>query len=188
MQKAGPRERIMETATRLFYRQGFNSTGINQILEEAKVAKASLYQHFSSKEDLGLHYLKASRESWFAGLDQWTGMKKAPAQKVAACFDFLEYVMQQEDFLGCKFINMLSEIGESCAAMYAEILAHKTKLRAYFAQLVNDALPAREGEGAGLTADAIYLLFEGAIVETKICRNTWPIRKARQMSLQLLER
>ena len=46
------RERILDTAARLFYAQGYNSTGINQVIKEANVAKASLYQHFPSKEDL----------------------------------------------------------------------------------------------------------------------------------------
>ena len=47
-----PRERILDTATILFHQQGYNSTGINQIISEAKVAKASFYQHFKSKDDL----------------------------------------------------------------------------------------------------------------------------------------
>ena len=64
MSKLGPPERILETASRLFYIQD-NNTGINQILDEAKVANASLYQHFGSKDELGIHYLKAAREELF---------------------------------------------------------------------------------------------------------------------------
>jgi TetR/AcrR family transcriptional regulator, transcriptional repressor for nem operon len=55
---AGPRERILERAADLFYRQGYSSTGINQILEEAGAHKASLYRYFETKEDLGLAYLE----------------------------------------------------------------------------------------------------------------------------------
>ena len=68
MNRLGPRERILETASRLFYTQGYNNTGINQILDEAKVAKASLYLHFGSKDELGIHYLKAGRKEWFEGV------------------------------------------------------------------------------------------------------------------------
>ena len=46
------RQRILETATLLFYRQGINNTGINQIISESKVAKASFYQYFPSKANL----------------------------------------------------------------------------------------------------------------------------------------
>jgi len=186
MDKSGPKERILETATRLFHQQGYNSTGINQILEEAKVAKASLYQHFTSKDEVGLHYLQASRLEWFAGLDQWTGKKKAPLQKLLACFDFLEYAMQQNGFLGCKFINMLSEIGNSSPAMSKEILAHKAKLRNYMKAFIKDALHDRPASLTDLTGDAIYLLFEGAIVESKIYKEAWPIHKAREMAKHLL--
>ena len=51
------RKKIVDTAARLFYEQGYNSTGINQIIAEAGIAKASLYAHFSSKEDLLKEYL-----------------------------------------------------------------------------------------------------------------------------------
>ena len=64
-QAKAPKERILETAYKLFYAQGYNVTGINQILEESGVAKASLYQHFGSKEDLGIEYIKQVREDWF---------------------------------------------------------------------------------------------------------------------------
>ncbi|MFT6754704.1 MAG: AcrR family transcriptional regulator, partial [Urechidicola sp.] len=52
MRKQGVKERIIATASDLFYNQGYNQTGINQIISEAGVAKASLYQHFRSKEDI----------------------------------------------------------------------------------------------------------------------------------------
>ena len=59
-----PKDRILETASRLFYTQGYNATGINQILEEAKVAKASLYTHYGSKDELGIVYVKSARDEW----------------------------------------------------------------------------------------------------------------------------
>ena len=57
-----PRDRILETASRLFYTQGYNNTGINQLIKAAKVAKASFYEYFPSKEDLLLEYLKVAAE------------------------------------------------------------------------------------------------------------------------------
>lgn len=187
MSKLGPRERILETASRLFYTQGYNNTGINQILDEAKVAKASLYQHFGSKDELGIHYLKAAREEWFGGLDKWVTPKKTPFQKLIACFDFLEYALQQHNFLGCKFINMLSEIGDTSPLMYQEILGHKHKLRLYIKKFIEEALLGRAADEIDVISDAIYLLFEGAIVESKICKDTWPVKKAKKMIRVLLE-
>jgi AcrR family transcriptional regulator len=184
--KQGPRERILETAFRLFYVQGYNNTGINQILDEAKVAKASLYQHFESKDDVGIAYLKAGRIEWFEGLDKWTGAKKAPLQKVLACFDFLEYGLQQNNFLGCKFINMLTEIGDASPVMRKEIMEHKAKLRDYIKHLVKSSLDVEKAEQGDTIGDAIYLLFEGAIIESKIFKNTWPVKAAKNMIKTLI--
>lgn len=186
--KLGPRERILETATRLFHSQGYNNTGINQILAEANVAKASLYQHFGSKDELGVVYLKEGREEWFSGIEQWTSAKKAPAQKLAACFDFLEYALQKDDYLGCKFINILSEVGGNSPLMFKEIIEHKAKLRQYMKGFVEKALEGDEGTDIDFVGDSIYLLYEGAIVESKIYRDTWPVKKARKMAEVLLKR
>jgi AcrR family transcriptional regulator len=186
MSKSGPRERILETAARLFYTQGYNNTGINQILEEAKVAKASLYQHFGSKDELGVHYLKAAREEWFGGLRKWTDPKNIPVQKLLACFDHLEYALQQSNFLGCKFINMLSEIGDTSPLMSKEIIEHKGKLREFMKGFISDALQAKPADEIDVTGDSIYLLYEGAIVESKIYKETWPIKKAKKMIKTLL--
>lgn len=182
----GPKERILETATRLFYKQGYNNTGINQILEEAKVAKASLYQHYGSKEDVGLEYLKAARIEWFEGLDKWTKNKSTALQKVYACFDYLEYALRESEFRGCKFINILSELADSSPPMLTQIVEHKTKLRNYIKNFVKDVLPDEPAK-ADLLGDAIYLLFEGAIVESKIYKDTWPTKSAKKMVKAMLQ-
>jgi len=59
---SSPRDRILQVASDLFYRQGYHATGINQIIREAAVAKASFYDHFSSKEALAVAYLEQRRE------------------------------------------------------------------------------------------------------------------------------
>jgi AcrR family transcriptional regulator len=187
MSKAlGPKQRVLETASRLFYCQGYNATGINQILEEAKVAKASLYQHYGSKDELGIAYLKNAREEWFAGLDKWTSSKNAPKQKVLSCLDFLEYALRMNDFRGCKFINMLAEIADSSPLMRQQIIEHKARLRKYIKDLVIQALPTYNPDKADMIGDSVYLLFEGAIVESKIYKDTWPVKSAKKMIKNLL--
>ncbi|MEL7535330.1 MAG: TetR/AcrR family transcriptional regulator, partial [Bacteroidota bacterium] len=93
-----PRERLIETAERLFYSQGFNATGINQILSESKVARASLYQHFGSKEKLALAYLQNSRENWFSAFETYLSEKTEPIDKIWGAFDFLSNNMIQNEF------------------------------------------------------------------------------------------
>lgn len=185
-QLTGPKERILETASRLFYKQGYNNTGINQILKEAKVAKASLYQHYGSKEDLAMEYLKAARKNWFEGLAQWTNTKNAPLQKVLACFDFLEYTLRNNEFRGCKFINMMSELGDTQSPLQQEILEHKIKLRTYIGDLVKKVISAETQDKSDMISDSIYLLYEGAIVESKIYKDAWPLTSAKRMVRSLL--
>ncbi|MFN8357616.1 MAG: TetR/AcrR family transcriptional regulator [Spirosomataceae bacterium] len=179
----GPRERILETAARLFYEQGYNSTGINQILAEAKVAKASLYQHFSSKDDLGVTYLQQARERWFPKFQGFVEQHNTPKEQLLACFDFMAQSMSQGGFKGCRFINVLVEVGDSSPMMRAQVVAHKTKLRSYLANLIKPLAPPLQVE---LWTNHIYLLFEGAIVESKIYQNDWPLQSAKLIVSSLL--
>ena len=173
--KSDPKQKLLDTASDLFYKQGYNTTGINQILEESGAAKASLYMHYGSKDELGIAYLQNARKDWFANLHAHNSLYSTNKEKLLGCFDFLEKNMIANDFIGCKFINMLSEIGNSNESMRAEILAHKSKLRSLFKALGEDVFM---GDDA-INTDLPYLLFEGAIVESKIYKNPWPIQAAK---------
>ena len=86
--KIGPRERIIETAQSLFFAQGYKATGINQIIKEAKVAKASFYDHFPSKDDLGEAYLNLSSEMVFNRFADVINSKSNPKEGLLGLFDF----------------------------------------------------------------------------------------------------
>jgi AcrR family transcriptional regulator len=176
-----PRERILEKAFQLFYTQGYNLTGINQVLEESKVAKASLYQHFGSKEELGMEYIKKVRKDWFESFENHLARKTDFKEKLLAAFDFLEMNMKQNDFLGCRFLNLLSDIGTTSKKMQNQIIEHKSKLRSYFNDLAKAHIKStKSAENIPNTGDTIFLLFEAAVVESKVHRDVWPIRVAKK--------
>lgn len=177
---SGPRERILKKAYELFYTQGYHVTGINQILEEANVAKASLYQHFGSKEELGVEYIKKVREDWFQAFHTFLSKTTDPGQKVLACFDFLIYNMKLNNFRGCRFLNLLTEIDDSNSAMREQIIEHKAKLRNTFRSMVSELNASCEKSLVRNIADATYLLFEAAIIESKLYKDVWPIQTARK--------
>lgn len=183
MKENGPKDRILATASRLFYEQGYTQTGINQILEEAKVAKASLYQHYGSKDELGIAYLKNEREKWFKLFQTYLDRKMTPLDRIVACFEYLEESQPQRNFKGCRFINLLTELSDSSPKMREQIVEHKSKLRAYFAQLIQQHKPLSPQS----LADSIYLLFEGAIIESKIYQHVWPIVTAKNAVKKMLE-
>lgn len=168
-----PKERILETALRLFHEQGYNTTGINQIISEAGVAKASLYLHFKSKEDLGLEYLKARQQIWFEQLLAFTDESKKEKKKILSAFDFLIHINEKENFRGCSFQNMLSEIQSDESELLAVIQEYKQQLRTFFADIMEN--PKDD------LSDTVYLLFESAMQESQLFKSQWPVERAKKI-------
>ena len=72
-----PRQRVLETVARLFHQQGYNATGVNQIVTESGVVKSSVYQNFGSKEGIAIAYLNERHRYWFKSLyDHIAGKEK----------------------------------------------------------------------------------------------------------------
>ena len=168
-----PKERILETALKLFHEQGYNTTGINQIISEAGVAKASLYLHFKSKEDLGVEYLKARHAIWYEQLLSFTNESKKEKKKILATFDFLIDINEKENFRGCSFLNMLSEIQPDESKLLAVIQDYKQELRKFFADTMENPKDN--------LSDTVYLLFEAAMQESQLFKSQWPVEKAKKI-------
>jgi len=171
-----PKERILDKAFILFHKQGYNSTGINQIIEEAKVAKASFYQHFKSKEDLCVAFLNQRHEYWFCELEKFASKEKNQKSKIEASFDFLIYMNEKENFRGCSFLNLLSEIPSNNTKVLSVIQNHKSDLRNYFRNFIENEL----------MADHIYLLFESCIIESQLFRSNDLIEQSKKIIKTLI--
>lgn len=183
MANSNPAERLLEVADRLFYEQGYGRTGINQIIAEAEVAKASFYQHFPSKEQLAVAYLKRRHCSWFKQLRQIVQNKPEGKMQIFALFDFLEIWLISVNFRGCAFLNMSSEQPALGTDIRNLIAQHKAELRIYIHHLA-----ANLGKSSsGRLADTVLILFEGAIVEAQITHKSWPVAAARTAITHLLE-
>jgi len=171
-----PRERILETAYRLFLGQGYNSTGINQIIEEADVAKASFYQHFRSKEDLCVDVLERRHDYLTLQLQELSAPKRSAKMKVLASFDLISVLNEKEAFRGCAFLNILSEIPADNTKIREVIYSHKDNIRQSFKALL----------GSAELADHIYLLYEGAFVESQLYKDQWPVNRAKKIVNSLI--
>ncbi|UKB78879.1 TetR/AcrR family transcriptional regulator [Chryseobacterium sp. MEBOG07] len=172
-----PRERIIETTFQLFARQGYNSTGINQIISEAEVARASFYQHFKSKEDLCVEFLKVRHEYWFKELNNFVSQETEIRSKTIKAFDFLVYMNEKESFRGCSFLNILSEIPMDNIKILKVIQSHKTDLRNYFLEILND----------DTLSDHIYMLFESSIIESQLFKSNELIEKSKKIATNLIQ-
>lgn len=177
----GARARLLATAAQLFYRQGYYQTGINQIIDEAGVAKASFYNHFPSKEDLGLAYVRRRHEEWMRGLRGRVEAQETPEERLEAVFDHLEAFATREGFRGCGQLNMAAEFPESAHRIRAQIREQKQAVRDYLAEIVQGVASADDAdeEEAKATADAVYLLYEASLVESQNFGDAWPARAAR---------
>ncbi|MBV8326330.1 TetR/AcrR family transcriptional regulator [Chryseobacterium sp.] len=171
-----PRERIVETTFELFTKQGYNSTGINQIIAEAEVAKASFYQYFKSKEDLCVEFLNVRHQYWFNELLTFSKQAPDPKSKIMYAFDFLIYMNKKESFRGCSFLNILSEIPTDNIKILDVIRSHKTDLRNYFLELLRD----------DVLSDHVYMLFESSIVESQLFRSNELIEKTKKILINLI--
>lgn len=131
MPAARPRERILNAAYELFSRRGIRAVGTDEVIERAGVAKATLYRHFATKNDLVLAVLERREQLWTRGLieSQSRLLSDTPEGQLLAIFDVLHDWFQSRDgYEGCSFINVLLELGADHPAGRA-CIAHIDNVR-----------------------------------------------------------
>ena len=106
-----PRQRLLESAYALFSRRGVRAVGVDEVIERAAVAKATLYRHFPSKNELVLAFLRRREELWTHGWVESEARRRGgtPEESLLAIFDLFDEWFQRDDFEGCSFVNVLGE-------------------------------------------------------------------------------
>nr|WP_199001260.1 TetR/AcrR family transcriptional regulator [Flavobacterium sp. ASV13] len=170
-------DRIVETATRLFYTKGYNMTGINQIIDEASIAKASLYAHYRSKSELLTAYLDGQANYFFNELEKHLEGIKGTQQKLTGIFDFHVAMYEMTAFGGCPFLRIKAEVNCTEAEVWGRVEQNKNRLKEIFNSLVAD-IDNKTGLSNDALADLLYYLLEGATVTATIKKNTDPIKSA----------
>lgn len=108
---AGPaRDRILEVASDLFYRQGYRATGINEVIEKSGVAKATFYNHFPSKDELYEASLNAKRDYELSTIDGIIHKHTDPRDKLVNILKWLIKWAKDTEFRGCAFLHAASEV------------------------------------------------------------------------------
>ena len=176
----------MDTVTRLFYEQGFQATGINQIIEESEVAKASLYEHFPSKEDILRAYLEEATGRWRTDFEAFRDGRPAGEKRLLALFDYRKLLAVDRGFKGCTFVRVAYELPNLDEETLAIIRRHKE----YIKNMVREQialLPRKHSprEAEDLT-EMIVWLYEGCGVQSSLERSARPIDAARKIAQKLL--
>lgn len=177
------KQRLLETAERLFYKEGLRAVGVDRIVSEAQVAKMTLYKHFPSKDELILAVLvKRDHEFLKSIKSQVKARLGGGFSPIEAFFEVLKDWFQSPGFRGCSFINAAVELAnaEHPAARFSEV--HKSRFRQYLGELVQDSA----GPRALAVVPAISLLVEGAIVTATMSRNAEAADTAKKGCLELL--
>lgn len=185
-QKASVKERILETASRLFYHQGYNSTGINQIIAEAGIAIGSLYKHYQSKSDLLYHYLEQQEIEYFNDLDSCLKEEIDPIQKLLKLVDYRIKLQEDSNCSGCHFIKINAEIGREDKRVEQFIAAHKKRQKDYINVLIDEISAVKKLSLEKSTVqNIVFLTIEGAVVSASINGNTNDLQTLKNTIKQL---
>ena len=179
------RERILAAAYELFSRRGIRAVGTDEVIGRAGVARATLYRHFATKNDLVLAVLQRREELWTHGLieEQSRQRGNTPEEQLLAIFDVMHDWFQLRDgYEGCSFINVLLELGADHPAGRASI-GHIDHVR---------DIVRHRALAAGLTdvedfASSWHILMKGAIILAAVGDLDAAVR-AREMACALIER
>jgi AcrR family transcriptional regulator len=173
--KIAMKDRILETADRLFYLQGIRAIGVDTIAAEIGISKRTLYNHFPSKDALIAAYL----ERRFV---QPRPSDKPPAEQILATFDSLERRFASKDFRGCPFVNAVAELGTEEQSVRKVAVAFKESRRLWFRDLLIQ-LGVNDAEAL---ATQLTLLVDGSIAQDLVRNDPAMARAAKEAAKVLL--
>ncbi|MEU4620768.1 TetR/AcrR family transcriptional regulator [Actinoplanes sp. NPDC023801] len=176
------RSRLLGTAIRIFYAEGIHAVGVDRIIAEAKVTRATFYRHFPGKEDLIVAYLGEIHKMERGGLDSVIAASPKPADALLAVADAIGRNIQSPAFRGCAFLNAAAEYPDPGHPVHRQLIAHRQwfhdTLTGLFTQVAPDSADAaarhfvmlRDGAMAagclsdpGLVADTFRRGVEGLV-------------------------
>jgi AcrR family transcriptional regulator len=157
------RQRILDAAYDLFSQRGTRAVGVEELLVQADVAKATFYRHFPSKDDLILAFLKQREQLW---VHEWViaEAKERGAtaeEQLLVIFDLFGEWFAADNFEGCSFINVLLELDDRRHPARQECTAALARLRVVLSDLAAEA-GLRDPEEFALSW---HILMKGSIVQ-----------------------
>ncbi|MDN6431573.1 MAG: TetR/AcrR family transcriptional regulator [Corynebacterium flavescens] len=184
--RPSPRSRLLESATNLFSTEGIRVIGIDRILREADVAKASLYSLFGSKDSLVIAYVEDLDEKYRKDWEERTARMMDPEQKLLAFFDKAIEEQPQMEFRGSHFLNAAGEYPrpetDSERGIVDACLAHRNWVHSTMTAL----LTAKNGYPSSSQASQMLIFLDGGMAGARVERDVAPLRTARDLANQML--
>ena len=154
------RKRLLVTARRLFVEKGVPNTGINQVIDEAGVARMTLYNHFPSKDDLVAAVFEEEAAQRRATILSTQKLLDGPFEKVMALFTVALDLAGYEGFRGCAFLNLAIETAAPDSALHAVARNHKD----WILRNIADSLPDELFDRPQDLARQVLVLWDGGVV------------------------
>ncbi len=177
------RELLINTAAQLFNENGYHATGIDRLLAESGVSKATLYKHFRSKDALILAILeKRQTEILGAARHALSSARGGSDSPLLAVFDFLHLWFQTPEFKGCLYIKACAEFQDPGHEIHRFAANHKMRMRALFEEHIS----AGDNEAAQAQSAAISLLVDGAIVNAQMHQEPASALRAKEVARLVL--
>ena len=178
------RERILGAAYDLFVRHGIRAVGVDRVIEEAGVAKATLYRNFRSKDDLVLAVLDRRAALWTEGWLQAEVARRTtvPAEQLLTIFDVFGEWFEEDSFEGCSFINVMLEFDDPANTVRAASVEHLADIRSFLSKVAGEAGISEPED----FARQWHILMKGSIVSAGEGDRDAAAR-AREMGTLLLE-
>ncbi|MFC9252367.1 TetR/AcrR family transcriptional regulator [Amycolatopsis thailandensis] len=158
-QASEARSRLLTTATRLFYTEGIHSVGIDRIVVEAKVTRATLYRHFPGKDDLIVYYLQEADQAFRRQADGILARGLPAFETLQAIAESIAEGIRSPGFRGCAFLNAAAEYPDPAHPVHQAVLAH----REWFSGVITDVLTRAGNAPAGPAARRFVLMRDGAM-------------------------
>ncbi|HEY5196284.1 MAG TPA: TetR/AcrR family transcriptional regulator [Solirubrobacteraceae bacterium] len=178
-----PRDRLLDAADQLFYEEGICTVGVDRILSQAGVARASLYTTYGSKERLICAYLQGRSDAWQAAVAELLPTRwDNPRDRILGVFTLLTEWFDTPGYRGCPFINASAEAASGLAVEEVRD-RHRAWVRELFAKLGREAGARDPGE----LSTQLVLLYDGSMVGAQLDRTAAPGRTAQAVAAALLD-
>lgn len=180
--RPSPRQRLLDAATKLFTEEGIRVIGIDRILREADVAKASLYSLLGSKDNLVIAYLERMDEEYRQRWEERAVKAATTDEKVLAFFDLAIEAEPQREFRGSPFLNAATEYPRPDTESEHRIVETCRNHRKWMHGMITELLTAKNGYDSAKQADELLIFLDGGMTGARFMRDVSPLQTARDLA------
>ncbi len=185
------KERILQASSELFYNQGYNATGVQQIIDEAGVSKGAFYSYFKTKDELGLLYLKSRSEEEMSHLRTLLEEIKSPLERYLQFTPLMRDWVESTDFRGCAFSNMSAEVPDRNSPIREEAKHHYQMFREIIKEMIQELFNSNKkykNFDLQYISDQFMTIQIGALINSEIFQDTWPYEHAEKAVKLLIKK